>query len=62
MWEDDCGILPVVKEGRLVGVLTERDFMDIAAELLVGRERALGTERRRESGDRRKKKESFCHR
>lgn len=26
MWEDDCGILPVVDEGRLVGVLTDRDI------------------------------------
>ena len=32
--------LPVVKSGRLVGVITEREFMDIAAQLL--RER-LGT-------------------
>jgi CBS domain-containing protein/gamma-glutamylcysteine synthetase len=29
------GCLPVVKEGRLVGVVTERDFMDIAAQLLM---------------------------
>ncbi|MBK5297322.1 MAG: CBS domain-containing protein [Vicinamibacteria bacterium] len=26
MWEDDCGILPVVKEGKLVGVVTDRDM------------------------------------
>jgi CBS domain-containing protein len=25
MWEADCGCVPVVKEGRLVGVLTDRD-------------------------------------
>ena len=34
MREHGIGCLPVVKEGRLVGVLTERDFMNIAAELL----------------------------
>lgn len=34
MREHRIGCLPVVKEGRLVGVLMERDFMDIAAELL----------------------------
>jgi CBS domain-containing protein len=28
------GCLPVVKEGRLVGIVTERDFMDVAAELM----------------------------
>ena len=28
----DC--LPVVKDGRLVGILTERDFIDVAARLL----------------------------
>ena len=28
------GCLPVVKDGRLVGIVTERDFMDIAGELL----------------------------
>jgi CBS domain-containing protein len=25
MWEADCGCVPVVKDGRLVGVLTDRD-------------------------------------
>ena len=28
------GSLPVVKDGRLIGIVTERDFMDIAGELL----------------------------
>ena len=28
------GSLPVVKDGRLIGIVTERDFMDIASELL----------------------------
>ena len=41
----DC--LPVVKDGRLVGILTERDFIDVAARLLeqklAGSERAAGT-------------------
>ena len=41
----DC--LPVVKDGRLVGILTERDFIDVAARLLeqklAGSERAVGT-------------------
>jgi CBS domain-containing protein len=26
MWEGDCGILPVVDEGALVGVVTDRDM------------------------------------
>jgi len=34
MREQRIGCLPVVKDGRLVGVLTEAEFMDIAAELL----------------------------
>jgi CBS domain-containing protein len=41
----DC--LPVVKDGRLVGILTERDFIDVAARLLeqklAGSERAAAT-------------------
>ncbi len=28
------GCLPVVKDGRLVGIVTERDFMNVSAELL----------------------------
>jgi len=28
------GCLPVVRQGRLVGIVTESDFMDIARELL----------------------------
>jgi CBS domain-containing protein len=28
----DC--LPVLKEGRLVGIVTERDFITVAARLL----------------------------
>ncbi len=35
MREHRIGCLPVVKDGRLVGVVTEHDFMDIAAELLA---------------------------
>jgi CBS domain-containing protein/gamma-glutamylcysteine synthetase len=34
MREHGIGCLPVVKDGRLVGVLTEGDFLEIAAELL----------------------------
>jgi CBS domain-containing protein len=34
MREHRIGCLPVTKDGRLVGVLMERDFMDIAGELL----------------------------
>ena len=26
MWEGDCGILPVVENGKLVGVVTDRDM------------------------------------
>jgi CBS domain-containing protein len=28
------GCLPVVHDGRLVGIVTERDFMDITSQLL----------------------------
>ena len=28
------GCLPVVKEGRLVGIVTERDFIDVSSRLL----------------------------
>jgi CBS domain-containing protein len=34
MKERRIGSLPVVKDGRLIGMVTERDFMDIASELL----------------------------
>ncbi len=34
MRQRKIGCLPVVHEGRLIGVVTERDFMDIAYELL----------------------------
>ena len=34
MRQHKIGCLPVVKDEHLVGVLMERDFMDIAAELL----------------------------
>ena len=27
MWQADCGILPVVDDGRLVGVVTDRDMV-----------------------------------
>lgn len=37
MREHKIGCLPVVKDGLLVGVVTERDFMDIAAALLEER-------------------------
>jgi CBS domain-containing protein len=36
----DC--LLVVKEGRLIGLLTERDFLHVAARLLGGRAQAAG--------------------
>lgn len=26
MWEDDCGILPVVEDGTVLGVITDRDI------------------------------------
>jgi CBS domain-containing protein len=35
MRQQKIGCLPVVKDQRLVGVLMERDFMDIASELLT---------------------------
>jgi len=34
MRSEGVGCLPVVKDGRLVGIVTERDFMHIAGELL----------------------------
>lgn len=34
MKQGGIGSLPVVKDGRLIGIVTERDFMDIASELL----------------------------
>jgi CBS domain-containing protein len=34
MKERRIGSLPVVKDGRLIGIVTERDFLDIASELL----------------------------
>ncbi len=34
MREHKIGCLPVVKDRRLVGMITERDFMDVASELL----------------------------
>jgi CBS domain-containing protein len=38
MWEQDCGVLPVVEDGRLEGILTDRDICI-----------ALGTRNRRAS-------------
>ena len=34
MKSKNIGSLPVIKDGRLIGIVTERDFMDIARELL----------------------------
>ena len=34
MRRSGVGCLPVVKDGRLVGMITGRDFMEIARELL----------------------------
>jgi CBS domain-containing protein len=34
MREHGIGCLPVVQDGRLIGIVTEHDFMDIAGELL----------------------------
>jgi CBS domain-containing protein len=30
----EVGCVPVLKEGRLVGAVTEHDFMEVAAELI----------------------------
>lgn len=42
MREHSVGCLPVVEKGRLVGLLTERDLIDIAAHLLEDRLREEG--------------------
>jgi hypothetical protein len=42
------GCLPVVKDGRIVAMVMEEDFMGIAADLL---EERIGTDRDREGGD-----------
>jgi CBS domain-containing protein len=34
MREEKIAALPVVKNGQLMGIITERDFMNMAAELL----------------------------
>lgn len=36
MWDNDCGILPVVAEGKVVGLVTDRDICMAAA--LKGRQ------------------------
>jgi CBS domain-containing protein len=43
LWEGDCGILPVVEDGRLTGVITDRDVCialgtraHLAGEVTVG--------------------------
>jgi CBS domain-containing protein len=43
MWDRDCGILPVVEDGKLVGVVTDRDMFialatrnKLASQLSVG--------------------------
>jgi CBS domain-containing protein len=47
------GCLPVVDGGRLVGIVTERDFMQVAGQLLEEHlhGRADGAERERLPGD-----------
>ena len=34
MRQHQIGALPVVHNGRLIGIITQHDFLDIAAELL----------------------------
>ena len=34
MRKDRLGCLPVVEDGRLVGIVTESDFIDVSAKLL----------------------------
>ena len=34
MREDQVGCLPVVRDGRLVGIVTERDLIEVSAKLL----------------------------
>ena len=45
MKEKNVGSLPVVKDDRLIGIVTERDFMDIARELLEESSSSLRTSR-----------------
>ena len=43
MWEDDCGILPVIDDGRLAGVITDRDIaMALAMKGATATEVAVG--------------------
>ena len=39
MWAGDCGVLPVLKEGRVVGMITDRDIA-----LAVGTRRRIAEE------------------
>jgi CBS domain-containing protein len=42
------GCLPVVQDGgRLVGILTEEDFMGLASKLLEQNEQAIGDEKKK---------------
>ena len=34
MRNERCGCLPVVEEDRLVGIVTESDFIEVSAKLL----------------------------
>jgi CBS domain-containing protein len=40
MREKQIGCLPVVKEGRLVGLITERNFISIASDMVEQRLKA----------------------
>jgi CBS domain-containing protein len=43
LWEGDCGILPVVDEGELVGVVTDRDmYIALATQNMVASQVRVG--------------------
>ncbi len=51
MRQEQISCLPVIQDERLVGIITDRDFMEIARELLEGRLRGSDGEGEDDAGD-----------